>query len=192
MAPRRNPVSAVALSGLACAALWWSSRSSSAVDSGAFVGAQAVRRLGLSAGSAGVQSEAGVARQFAKVDAIVASLKELTLLEASELVKAIEETFGVDASASGGGMMMMAAPAGPAEEAEEKVEKTEFDLILKEVPKDKKIACIKVVRTLLELGLKEAKERVDDPGKLMEAQPRAKVEEAMKLLMEAGAKCEIV
>mmetsp|Transcript_24087 Transcript_24087/g.81337 ORF Transcript_24087/g.81337 Transcript_24087/m.81337 type:complete len:184 (+) Transcript_24087:55-606(+) len=134
-----------------------------------------------------------VAMQSEKVDAIVASLKELTLLEASELVKAIEETFGVDASASGGGgMMMMAAAAGPAEEVEEKVEKTEFDLILKEVPKDKKIACIKVVRTLLELGLKEAKERVDDPGKLMEAQPKAKVEEAMKLLMEAGAKCEIV
>mmetsp|Transcript_80936 Transcript_80936/g.261442 ORF Transcript_80936/g.261442 Transcript_80936/m.261442 type:complete len:183 (+) Transcript_80936:47-595(+) len=133
-----------------------------------------------------------VAMQSEKVDAIVASLKELTLLEASELVKAIEETFGVDASASGGGMMMMAAAAGPAEEVEEKVEKTEFDLILKEVPKDKKIACIKVVRTILELGLKEAKERVDDPGKLMEAQPRAKVEEAMKLLMEAGAKCEIV
>mmetsp|Transcript_115321 Transcript_115321/g.311719 ORF Transcript_115321/g.311719 Transcript_115321/m.311719 type:complete len:194 (+) Transcript_115321:84-665(+) len=193
MAPRRNPVSAVALSGLACAALWWSSRSSSAVDSGAFVGAQAVRRLGLSAGSAGVQSEAGVARQFAKVDAIVASLKELTLLEASELVKAIEETFGVDASASGGGMMMMAAPAaGAGEEVEEKVEKTEFDLILKEVPKDKKIAVIKVVRTMLELGLKEAKEKVDEPGKLMEGKPKNIVEEGLKLLLEAGAKAEIV
>mmetsp|Transcript_95962 Transcript_95962/g.253593 ORF Transcript_95962/g.253593 Transcript_95962/m.253593 type:complete len:182 (-) Transcript_95962:162-707(-) len=132
-----------------------------------------------------------VAMQSEKVDAIVASLKELTLLEASELVKAIEETFGVDASASGGGMMMMAA-APVVEEVEEKAEQTEFDLVLKEVPKDKKIACIKVVRTILELGLKEAKERVDDPGKLMEAQPKAKVEEAMKLLMEAGAKCEIV
>jgi large subunit ribosomal protein L7/L12 len=75
-----------------------------------------------------------------KIDQIVEDLKTLTLLEASELVTKIEETFGVDASASvGGGMVMAAAPAA----AEEVEEKTEFDVILDEVPADKKIAILK-------------------------------------------------
>jgi large subunit ribosomal protein L7/L12 len=78
-----------------------------------------------------------------KIDQIVEDLKTLTLLEASELVTKIEETFGVDASASvGGGMVMAAAPA----QAEEVEEKTEFNLMLDEVPADKKIAILKVVR----------------------------------------------
>jgi len=71
-----------------------------------------------------------------KINQIVEELKTLTLLEASELVTAIEETFGVDASASvGGGVMMAAAPT----EAEEIVEKTEFNVMLDEVPADKKL-----------------------------------------------------
>jgi ribosomal protein L7/L12 len=78
-----------------------------------------------------------------KIDQIVEELKTLTLLEASELVTKIEDTFGVDASAAaGGGVVMAAAPAA----AEEVEEKTEFNLMLEEVPKDKKIAVLKVVR----------------------------------------------
>merc|ERR1712224_140229 len=78
-----------------------------------------------------------VSMKSEKTDKIVEELKGLTLLEASELVSAIEETFGVDASASGGAVMM-AAPAAAAEEEEKEPEKTEFDVILTEVPKDKK------------------------------------------------------
>ncbi|CAE8598858.1 unnamed protein product [Polarella glacialis] len=127
-----------------------------------------------------------VARESAKVDTLVASLKELTLLEASELVKAIEETFGVDASSGGGGMMMM-APAAAAEAEEAAPEKSEFDVVLKEVPKDKKIAILKVVRTLTGMGLKEAKEMVDNPGKVMEKKPKDFCEDAKKQLEAAGA-----
>merc|ERR1711879_730966 len=108
----------------------------------------------------------------------------LTLLEASELVKAIEETFGVDASASGGAVMM-AAPAAVEEEAAP--EKTEFDVILKDVPKAKKIAILKVVRSLLGVGLKEAKGMVDNPGKIMEGKPKDICEDAKKQLEDAGA-----
>ena len=92
-----------------------------------------------------------------KIDQIVEELKMLTLLEASELVSKIEETFGVDASAStSGGTMVMAAGAI----SEEVEEKTEFNVMLDEVPADKKIAILKVVRSLTGLGLKEAKELV--------------------------------
>merc|ERR1711879_32538 len=112
----------------------------------------------------------------------------LTLLEASELVKAIEETFGVDASASAGAVMM-AAPA--AAEEEKAPEKTEFDLILKDVPKAKKIAILKVVRSLLGVGLKEAKGMVDNPGKIMEGKPKDICEDAKKQLEEAGASVEL-
>merc|ERR1719195_1621601 len=124
-----------------------------------------------------------------KVDAIVGELKELTLLEASELVKAIEETFGVDASASAGAVMM-AAPAGEAEE-DKPAEKTEFDVVLKEVPKAKKIAILKVVRGLLGVGLKEAKGMVDNPGTIMEAKPKDICEDAKKQLEEAGASVDL-
>merc|ERR1719316_1349883 len=83
----------------------------------------------------------------AVVDEVMDKLKSMTLLEASELVKAIEETFDVDASAGGGGGMMMMAPGAaggaPAEAAEEK---TEFDLVLESFPADKKIAVLRVVR----------------------------------------------
>jgi large subunit ribosomal protein L7/L12 len=89
-----------------------------------------------------------------KIDQIVEDLKTLTLLEASELVTKIEETFGVDASASvGGGVVMAAAPAA----AEEVEEKTEFDVMLDEVPADKKIAILKVVRGINRLRFKRSK-----------------------------------
>lgn len=125
-----------------------------------------------------------------KTDQILEQLKTLTLLEASELVKQIEEAFGVDASAAvGGGMMMMAAPAAAAEAVEEK---TEFDVILEEVPADKKIAVLKVVRAMTGLGLKEAKEIVEStPKAIKEAIAKEAAEEAKKELEGAGAKVSI-
>ncbi len=84
----------------------------------------------------------------ATTDQILDQLKSLTLLEAAELVKQIEEAFGVSAAAPAGGMMMMAAPGGAAT-AEPVEEKTEFDVILESVPADKKIAVLKIVRVLL-------------------------------------------
>jgi len=124
-----------------------------------------------------------------KIDQIVEELKTLTLLEASELVKKIEETFGVDASASvGGGMMMAAAPSA----AEEVEEKTEFNLMLDEVPADKKIAVLKVVRSLTGLGLKEAKELVESaPKAIQENLAKAAAEEAKKQIEEAGGKASL-
>jgi len=132
-----------------------------------------------------------IVMQSEKVDGIIEEMKSLTLLEASELVKAIEETFGVDASASGGGMMMMAGPAAGGAEEEAPPEKTEFDVILKEVPKDKKIAIIKAIRGLLGCGLKEAKGFADEPGKLLEGKPKDICEDAKKTLEEAGAVVEM-
>lgn len=129
----------------------------------------------------------------AATDEILEKLKTLTLLEAAELVKQIEETFGVSAAAPAGGMVMMAAPAAgataPAEEAEVK---TEFDVILEEVPADKKIAVLKVVRTLTGLGLKEAKDLVEStPKPVKEGVPKEAAEDAKKQLEEAGAKVTI-
>jgi len=124
-----------------------------------------------------------------KIDQIVEDLKTLTLLEASELVTKIEETFGVDASASaGGGMVMASAPA-----AEEEVEeKTEFDLILEEVPSDKKIAVLKIVRSLTGLGLKEAKELVESaPKQIQNSLTKDAAEKAKKQIEEAGGKASL-
>jgi len=132
----------------------------------------------------------------AATDEILEKLKALSLLEASELVKQIEEAFGVDASApAGGGMMMMAGAmpaAGAAAPAEEVEEKTEFDAILDEVPSDKKIAVLKVVRSLTGLGLKEAKELVESaPKPIKEATSKEDAEDIKKQLEEAGAKVSI-
>jgi large subunit ribosomal protein L7/L12 len=123
-----------------------------------------------------------------KINQIVEELKTLTLLEASELVSQIEETFGVDASASAGGGMVMAASA-PAEEVEEK---TEFDLMLEEVPADKKIAILKIVRSITGLGLKEAKELVESAPKVVQ-QGIAKdaAEAAKKQIEDVGGKVSL-
>ena len=124
-----------------------------------------------------------------KIDQIVEDLKTLTLLEASELVSKIEETFGVDASAAvGGGVMMAAAPV--AEEAVE--EQTEFDLMLDEVPADKKIAVLKVVRGLTGLGLKEAKELVEAaPTKVQGSLAKDAAEDGKKQIEAVGAKASL-
>lgn len=119
-----------------------------------------------------------------KVTAIVEELKTLTVLELSELVSAVEEEFGVSAAAAA-----VAAPAeGGAAAADEK---TEFDVVLAEVGANK-IQVIKAVREATGLGLKEAKEIVDNaPKAVKEAVPTADAEALKAKLEEAGAKVEL-
>ena len=112
---------------------------------------------------------------------IIEALKEMTLLEASQLVKDIEETFGVSAAAPAA--VVAAAPAEAAEEEEQ----TEFDVVLEGFG-DNKIAVIKVVREITGLGLKEAKAAVEAaPNAIQEALPKEKAEEIKAKLEEAGA-----
>lgn len=119
-----------------------------------------------------------------KIDQIVEDLKTLTLLEASELVTKIEETFGVDASAAASGSVVMSTAPVAAEEVEEK---TEFDIMLDDVPKDKKIAVLKVVRGLTGLGLKEAKQLVESaPIKVQDGIAKDAAEDAKKQIEAAG------
>ncbi|MBD2740572.1 50S ribosomal protein L7/L12 [Coleofasciculus sp. FACHB-1120] len=127
----------------------------------------------------------------ATTDQILDQLKSLTLLEASELVKQIEEAFGVSAAAPAGGMMMMAAPGGAAA-AEPVEEQTAFDVILEDVPADKKIAILKVVRTITGLGLKEAKDLVEStPKPVKEGAAKEEAADIKKQLEEAGAKVAV-
>ena len=126
----------------------------------------------------------------AATDEILEKLKTISLLEAAELVKQIEEAFGVTAAAPAGGMMMAAAPGAAA--VEEVEEQTEFDVILTEVPADKKIAVLKIVRELTGLGLKEAKDAVEStPKAIREGIPKEAAEEAKKKLEEAGGKATV-
>ena len=113
---------------------------------------------------------------------IIEALKEMSLLEASELVKMIEEEFGVSAAAPAA--VAMAVPGAAAEEEEEK---TEFDVVL-EGYGDNKIAVIKAVREITGLGLKEAKETVESaPKAIQEGIAKDKAEEIKAKLEEAGA-----
>ena len=122
---------------------------------------------------------------MSKIESIINELKTLSLLEASELVTQIEETFGVDASASVGGGVVMTA-AVPTEAVEEK---TEFDLVLEEVPSDKKIAILKIVRGLTGLGLKEAKALVESaPKQIQDGLAKDAANDAKEQLESAGAK----
>jgi len=123
---------------------------------------------------------------MSKVAEIVESVKGLTVLELSELVKAMEEEFGVSAAAP----MMMAAGPAAAPEAEVE-EQTEFDVILKAVG-EKKINVIKVVREITALGLKEAKDLVDGaPQPVKEKISKDEAESIKAKLEEAGASVEI-
>jgi large subunit ribosomal protein L7/L12 len=121
-------------------------------------------------------------------DEMIAAIEGMTVLELSELVKALEEKFGVSASAP---QMMGAMPGAAAEAAPEEEEQTSFDVILTG-PGDKKIQVIKVVRSLTSLGLKEAKELVDNaPRAVREGVNRDEAEDVKKQLEEAGAGVEI-
>ena len=122
-----------------------------------------------------------------KVTKLIEEVKALTVLELSELVKALEEEFGVSAAAP---VAMMAGPAAGAAEAAAE-EQTEFDVILAEVGANK-IAVIKVVREVAGLGLKEAKEVVDGAPKAVKEKVSKEEAESIKAkLEEAGAKVEI-
>ena len=116
---------------------------------------------------------------------IIEALKEMTLLEASELVKDIEETFGVSAAAP------VAVAAAPAEGGAAAEEKTEFDVVLKAAGANK-IAVIKVVREATGLGLKEAKALVDGaPKNVKEGVSKDDAEALKAKLSEAGAEVEV-
>ena len=118
-----------------------------------------------------------------KINALIEEVKSLSVLELAELVHALEETFGVSAAAAA-----VAAPAAGAAEVEEK---TEFDVILKEIGAEK-IKVIKVVREVTGLGLKEAKELVDNaPKTIKEAISKDDAEAMVAKFKEVGATCEI-
>jgi large subunit ribosomal protein L7/L12 len=119
-----------------------------------------------------------------KLNNIVEQLKSLTLLEAAELVKIIEEVFGVDTSVSvgNGGVVAQAAPVV----AEVVEEKTAFDVTLSDVPADKKIAILKVVRNVTGLGLKESKDIVDNVPKLLKEGVTKEESETIKKDIEAA------
>jgi large subunit ribosomal protein L7/L12 len=119
-------------------------------------------------------------------DAFLTSLDAMSVMELNELVKAIEEKFGVSAAS-------MAAPAagGAGGAAAAVEEKTEFNVVLLEAGAQK-VSVIKAVRELTGLGLKEAKDLVDGaPKNVKEAVPKADAEAAVKKLVEAGAKAEV-
>ena len=120
-----------------------------------------------------------------KITALIEEVKALTVLELSELVKALEEEFGVSAAA-------MAAPAAGGGAAEAAVEKTEFDVVLAGFDAAAKIKVIKAVRETTGLGLAEAKAAVEGaPKTLKEAVSKDEAEELKKKLEEAGAKVEL-
>jgi len=132
------------------------------------------------------------AKVSGNIDAVLKTIEEMSVLELSELIKALEDKFGVTAAAP-----MMAAPvggvagaaAGGAAEAQE--EKTEFDVVL-QVVGEKKIQVIKVVRAITNLGLKEAKDLVESaPAAVKEAIQKDEAEEIKSKLEEVGATVEL-
>jgi len=119
---------------------------------------------------------------------LIEEIKKMSVLELSELVKALEEEFGVSAAVP---MAMAAAPAGGAAPAAEEEEKTEFDVVLKAAG-EKKIQVIKVVRAITGLGLKEAKDLVDGaPNPVKQGINKDEAEDLKKQLEEAGAEVEV-
>ena len=124
-----------------------------------------------------------------KVQSIIESIKSLSLLEASELVKGLEETFGVSAAAAS--VAVAAAPAGGGGAAAPVEEKTEFNVILTAVGGNK-IGVIKVVREVTSLGLKEAKDLVEAaPKAVKEGVSKDEAENIKKKFAEAGATVEV-
>jgi large subunit ribosomal protein L7/L12 len=116
-------------------------------------------------------------------DQIIETIEKMTLLEVNDLVKKIEEKFGVSAAP-----VAAAVVAGPAAAAAPAEEKTEFTVLLKEVPADKKINVIKEVRAITGLGLKEAKDLVEAaPKEVVKDVSKADADKAAKQLTDAGA-----
>ena len=126
----------------------------------------------------------------AKTDEILESLKTLSLLEASELVKQIEEAFGVSAAASAG--VVMAAPGAAAGGGEAAEEKTEFDVVLESFEASSKIKVLKAVREATGLGLGDAKAMVEAaPKAIKEGVSKEEADEIKGKLEEAGATVEV-
>ena len=124
---------------------------------------------------------------MADIAKIIEEIKGMTVIELNDLVKAVEEEFGVSAAAP----VAMAAP-GAAAAAPAAEEKTEFDVILKEFPADKKIAVIKVIKDLTGLGLGEAKAMVEGLPKAIKEQVSKEIaEDVKKKLTDAGAVVEL-
>ena len=124
---------------------------------------------------------------MADLDKLVEELGKLTVIEAAELVKKLEEEWGVSAAAP----VAVAAAGAVAAPAEEEEEKTEFDVVIKDAG-PKKIEVIKVIRKLTSLGLKEAKEMAETASaKVMEQVGKDAAEDAKKQLEEAGAVVEL-
>jgi large subunit ribosomal protein L7/L12 len=120
------------------------------------------------------------------VEKIIEAIEKMTVLEMADLVKALEDRFGVTAAAP---VAMAAMPAGGGEAAAE--EKDEYDVILAETG-EKKFQVVKVIRQVTDLGLKEAKDLVDNPGQpVKKGVTKDEAEEVKKKLEDAGAKVEL-
>ncbi len=132
----------------------------------------------------------GTATFSAEISKLGDSIAGLSLKQAVELKEYLKATYGIEPAA--GGAVMMAGPAGGGAAAAPAEEQTEFDVILKEVPADKKIGIIKVVREVTGLGLKEAKDLADNPGKPVKQKVSKDDANKLKASFEAaGAKIEI-
>ena len=127
-----------------------------------------------------------------KVETILKAVEEMSVLQLSKLVKAMEERFGVSASAMAAAPVMVAGGGAATAQAEEAAEeKTEFDVVLKSAG-SQKIQVIKVVRTLTNLGLKEAKDLVDGaPSNVKEAVSKDEAQNIKAKLEEVGAEVEV-
>lgn len=125
-------------------------------------------------------------------DEIIEKLKSITLLEAAELVSEIEQTFGVDASASVGGGFAQAGGEGGIGNQEEAEEQVSFNVVLQDVPSDKRVAVLKAIRHLTSLGLKEAKEFTTElPKVVKDSVSKEEADAAQQQLEQAGATVKI-
>nr|YP_009032757.1 ribosomal protein L12 [Euglenaformis proxima]AGL12023.1 ribosomal protein L12 [Euglenaformis proxima] len=123
-----------------------------------------------------------------KIDQVIDILKTISLVEASDLIKRIEETFNIDVSMPSNIMMDSAKQIGSKVDEQLVEEKTSFDVSIESVPTTKRITVIKVVRSLTSLGLKEAKDIIESvPKIILEGLSKEKADEAKKLLEDAGA-----
>ena len=128
---------------------------------------------------------------MAQIEQLMEQIKGMTVIELNELVKALEDEFGVSAAAAAAPVMMAGGAQGAAAGAEAAEEQTEFDVMLNSIG-DKKINVIKAVREVTSLGLKEAKELVESaPAKIKEGVNKEEAEAIKKKFEEAGAQVEI-
>ena len=129
----------------------------------------------------------------ATTNEIIEKLKSMTLLEAAELVSQIETTFGVDASAPMAGSFVQPSGLTDSQSAPAAEEKTTFDVILEEIPSDKRVLVLKVIRNLTSLGLKEAKDFITSlPKPVKEGVSKEEADEAKQQLEQAGGQIKIV